>query len=187
MAEILDLIFGGATREQSLLLPQIAARALAVYLIGLALVRIGKSRMIGRATPLDVLVGFMIGALLSRGILGESSLVGTVAACAALVAAHWVLTWLTWRWHWIGMLIKGNIELIVRDGQMQIDAMRHSHISKHDLQEQMRLRGTDDLAQVKLAYKERNGEISVIRAENPPKIVEVAVRDGVQIVRIEVS
>jgi uncharacterized membrane protein YcaP (DUF421 family) len=43
--------------------------------------------------------------------------------------------------------------------------MRHSHVSEHDLFEGLRLHGVERLEDVKLAYKERNGEISVIRRE----------------------
>jgi len=37
------------------------------------------------------------------------------------------------------------------------------------------------------ARLERNGDISVVRAERPPRVVEVRVADGVQTVRIELG
>jgi len=39
---------------------------------------------------------------------------------------------------------------------------------------------------VKLAYLERNGGISVIPRKPEPRVLEVAVEEGVQTVRIEV-
>jgi uncharacterized membrane protein YcaP (DUF421 family) len=75
----------------------------------------------------------------------------------------------------------------VKDGQILPKPMRHSHISDHDLTEQMRLRGVDDVSQVRAAYKERNGEISVIEKEKRLRIFDVAVREGVQTVRIAVE
>jgi len=41
--------------------------------------------------------------------------------------------------------------------------------------------------QVAEARLERNGDISVLRAEKPPRVVEVRVADGVQTVRIELG
>ena len=61
------------------------------------------------------------------------------------------------------------------------------HISPHDLIEELRLNGVNDISEVKQAYKERNGEISVIKRINPPQILEVAVKDGVQTVRIAIE
>lgn len=62
--------------------------------------------------------------------------------------------------------------------------MRHSHISTHDLFEEMRLAGIGDLQQVHEAFKERNGQISFIKRPASPRVMEIAVRGGVQTVRI---
>jgi uncharacterized membrane protein YcaP (DUF421 family) len=69
---------------------------------------------------------------------------------------------------------------------MQLDNLSRSHLSEHDLMEEIRLRGVEDISEVARAYKERNGEISVIKKKPEPKVVEVAIREGVQTIRIEV-
>ena len=184
VGNILHDLFGGDYPVEPLALHQIAARAAMVYLAGLIIVRIGKSRLISRTTSLDVILGFILGSLLSRGITGHASISGTILASSVIVAVHWVLTAIACRWHGFGTLFKGNSELVVRDGQILRRPMRQSHISDHDLVEQMRLRGYDDLAQVRVAYKERNGEISVLEKRPEPRVLDVAVQGGVQTVRI---
>jgi uncharacterized membrane protein YcaP (DUF421 family) len=184
VGQFLQQIFGSDTPDDSLALYQIAARAIVVYVVGLVIVRVGKSRIISRTTALDVIVGFILGSLLSRGITGHASISGTTVAAAAIVAAHWLFTLLACQSHRFGTLIKGNSELVVKDGQPIPNTMRHSHISMHDLIEQLRLSGVAELQEVREAYKERNGEISVIKRREPPHVIEVAVQDGVQTVRI---
>ncbi len=184
VGSIFETIFGGDEPKDSLELHQVAARAVSVYLFGVILVRLGKSRMLSRATTLDVLIGFILGSLLSRGITGYASMSGTMVASLALVAAHWSITWLAWRSHWLGNLIKGHSVQIVKDGEALTEVMRRSHISDHDLEEHLRLQGVADIAQVKEAYKERNGEISVIERDSVPRVIDVNVKDGVQTVRI---
>ena len=49
------------------------------------------------------------------------------------------------------------------------------------------MRGLDNVDQVREAYKERNGEISVIKRDVAPQVIDVAVKEGVQTVRIELS
>ena len=71
MSELFETIFGGDVPKEPLLLHQCAARAVAVYLIGIAILRIGKSRIISCVTTVDVLLGFILGSLLSRGITGH--------------------------------------------------------------------------------------------------------------------
>lgn len=44
----------------------------------------------------------------------------------------------------------------------------------------------DDLSQIKVAYKARNGAVSFILHRPAARVVEVVVREGMQTVRIEV-
>ena len=112
---------------------------------------------------LDILIGFILGSLLSRGITGHASLSGTAAASAALVATHWLFTWLAYHWHLFGVLMKGHSIPLVQDGQPIVENMRGSHISERDLAEALRLHGVSNVARVAQAYKERNGDISVVK------------------------
>jgi uncharacterized membrane protein YcaP (DUF421 family) len=180
------LLFGGDTAGPPVELHQIAARAVVVYVLGLAVVRLGKSRLVSRMTPVDVILGFMLGSLLSRGITGNASLPGTAIAAAVLVAFHWLVTRLACRSHWFGLLLKGSPVELVREGSPNRRNMHLSHISDHDLEEELRLAGVSDLCQVKLAMKERNGEVSVLRKADCVQAVSFHVEHGVETVRIEV-
>src|SRR3982751_3161433 len=138
LADALTFLFGGdfppSDPPQHLAIHQAMARGVFIYLVVLALIRLGKSRSIGRISPIDVLLGFILGSLASRGRTGHASLSGTVASSAALVVTPWVLTGIACRWHWVGNLIKGRSHLIVEGGKtIPVSMMRH-HISIHDLQ-----------------------------------------------------
>lgn len=183
-SDVIQQVFGGDIPIEPLTCYQVASRAALVYLAGLIVVRIGKSRLISRTTSLDVILGFILGSLLSRGITGHASISGTIIASAVIVAVHWALTAIACRSHAFGNVFKGNTELLVENGRVLTKAMRHSHLSDHDLIEQLRLRGVDSLQDVRAAFKERNGEISVLPQKEPPQILEVAVQGGVQTVRI---
>jgi uncharacterized membrane protein YcaP (DUF421 family) len=161
--DLLTECFGGDAPQQPLALGQVAARAAVVYLLGLLLVRVGKSRFHGRASAIDIVLGFVLGSLLSRGITGSASISGTFVASAALTALHWAATAAACRSHGFGNLVKGHAKLVVDNGRLVPSAMRSSHISEHDIREAMRLAANiDDLGQVKAAYKERSGLISIV-------------------------
>ena len=162
LENLVVFLFGGNEPRGDLALYQVAARAVFVYLGGIAIVRVGKSRVIGRVTSLDIILGFILGSLLSRGITGHAKITDTLIASAALVTAHWVLTSIACRSHKAGTWMKGRPKLLIDHGKVMLDTMRNSHISAHDLEEGLRLHGVESASQVKYAYKERNGEISVI-------------------------
>jgi uncharacterized membrane protein YcaP (DUF421 family) len=187
VSDFLVYVFAGDQPAERMQLHQVMARAGVVYLIGILLVRAGKSRLIARLSPLDVLVGFVLGSLLSRAITGHASISETVAASAALIAIHWIFTWLACRVHWFGNLVKGTTSLVIKDGKIIEEAMRRHHLSQGDIEQQIRQQGISDVSQVECAYKERSGEISVIRSRSEPKILDVKVEPGVQTVRIKLE
>jgi uncharacterized membrane protein YcaP (DUF421 family) len=162
IATFLQFLFGGDMPQEPLTLLQISCRAIFVYFGGLIIVRIGKSRLVGRLTPLDIILGFILGSLLSRGITGHASISGTMMGSTALIAAHWSCTALAYHSHRFGNLIKGHAYLVVDRGRMLRENMRHSEISEEDLCEELRLHGVNRLDDVEQAIKERNGQISVI-------------------------
>jgi uncharacterized membrane protein YcaP (DUF421 family) len=183
---VLERVFGGDYPQPPLELHQVAARAVVIYVIGLLIVRIGKSRLIARISSVDIILGFILGSLLARGITGSASISGTTVASAAVVACHSLFTSLAFRWHAFGTLLKGRyLRPLVIDGKMQFENMRRSHLSEHDVMEEVRLNGIHEISDVAYAYKERNGEISVIRRNPKPQVIDVAVREGVQTVRME--
>ena len=55
--------------------------------------------------------------------------------------------------------------VLVQDGRLQRKNMFWEHISKHDLEEDMRLDAkTEDLSKIQVARLERSGDISFIKA-----------------------
>ena len=166
---------------------QMALRAVAVYAAALAMVRLGKKRFMGRATAFDVILGIMLGSVVSRAITGNAPFGPALAAAAALLAAHWLLSALAFRWHGLGTALKGRPRLLVRAGEPDRAAMRRAHMSEHDLREALRAEGVSRLEEVAEARLERSGRLSVIKARPEPKVVEIAVAEGVQTVRVELG
>ena len=161
--EWLEFMVGGDVPQQPLLLHQCAVRAVVIYLAGVIIVRMGKSRIISRVTTIDVLLGFILGSLLSRGITGHASLSGTLISSAALVATHFAMTRLATKGGWIEQFLKGHVRLLVEDGRVFAENLSKSHLSEDDLLEELRLNGVESVNDVKSARKERNGEISVVK------------------------
>jgi uncharacterized membrane protein YcaP (DUF421 family) len=186
LSEWLTFIFGADTPIEPLSWGQTAARALVVYLIGITLIRMGKSRMMTRLSAADMLTGLVLGSLLSRGITGNASISGTTSSCMALVGIHWLFTRIACHSSWFGDLVKGHGNLIVKDGKVIEGALQRHHLSRHDLEEQLRIHGVRSIDEVECAHKERSGEVSVVKRKSAPRIVEIAVAPGVQTVRLEV-
>lgn len=167
---------------------QIALRAAFIYAFGLAAVRLADKRVLGKNTAFDVVVGVVLGSVLSRAINGNAPVFSSLAGVVVLLLLHWMFAFLSSRSHGLSVLLKGNARPLVRDGHILWEEMRRNHISEGDLLEMLRLRGRlADPREVGQACLERNGEISAIPLRGEPRVVDVEVRDGVQMIRLEIG
>jgi uncharacterized membrane protein YcaP (DUF421 family) len=167
---------------------QVSLRAFIIYLGGLAILRIGENRFLGKFTAFDIILGFILGGILSRAINGSGPLFPTLIATILLVSLHFILAKTAFHSHRFGEVVKGTPELLVKDGEVIHEGMRRKSLSERDLEEALRLKASlENCDQVKEARFERNGDISIIKKKGEPKVVEISVRDGVQTVRIEIA
>jgi uncharacterized membrane protein YcaP (DUF421 family) len=184
----LQWLFGAGQEAKDVDALQVCFRAALVYFFGWAILRIGGNRFLGRETAFDVVLGFVLGSVLSRAINGSSTLLLALVASTLLVGVHHLLTWITFKSQTLSEIFKGRPRTLLRDGEVFPEEMRRHQLSDGDLDETLRLNGrVDDLHKVKEARFERNGKISVVKKEGEPRVVEVRVEAGVQTVRIEIG
>jgi uncharacterized membrane protein YcaP (DUF421 family) len=155
---------------------QMVARAAAVYLWGLAILRLAGPRLLGRFSALDVVVGIVLGSVLSRAVNGTAPLLPTLLASAALLVLHWALAALACRFPPVSRATKGRPVPLILEGRVLEENLRRHSIGRHDLEEALRIAGHRPGAPgVEEAHLERNGRVSVVvRAPVPP----VATRRG---------
>ena len=164
---------------------QMALRTVLIYAVTLALIRLGSKRFLGEATAFDVILGFMLGSVMSTAVNSSAPLVPTLAAGAVFVGLHWLLSTLAFHTDWFGAVAKGNPVLLIEDGRVRRPGVRRAGLSARDLDQALRLRAKDmDPARIERAYLERNGRVSVIPRASAPCVSGVSVADGVQTVRI---
>lgn len=142
---------------------QMMLRAAVIYPVGIAFVQLAKKRFIGKFAAFDVIMGILLGSVLSQAITKSSAFIPSVAAGLTLVLLHYLFSLLSFRSDRFGELVTGSARTLVKDGQILWSALRESHISEQDLMSALRENGAvDDVRRVELARLERSGNISVI-------------------------
>jgi uncharacterized membrane protein YcaP (DUF421 family) len=162
-----------------------ALRAIIIYAFTLAIIRLGNKRFLSKATAFDVIVAIMLGSVMSRAIDGSAPLLMTLLAGAVLLGMHWVFAALAYKTNWFGSYVKGERVLLIEDGEVQREGMRRGSITDDDLTQAIRLKTNQtDPSKIKLAYLERDGQISAIPFKREPRLLDVSVENGVETVRI---
>lgn len=142
---------------------EFAARAAAIYLILLLMVRLSGKRALSQLTPFDLLVILLLSESVSNGLTGgDGSVPGGLIAAATLVLLNAGLGYVTSRSRRLEDLIDGTAVLVGRDGEILTDALRRHRVGEGDMHKSLR---EADCTQEEMAraYLEPDGTISVIK------------------------
>ncbi len=145
---------------------QISLRGIIVFIASLIMIRLGSKRALAQKTAFDAVLIVVLASVLARAVNGSASFFPTLGASFVIVLLHRFLAFVANRWHPLGILVKGEPHVILRDGRVDRAAMRRNHISDRDFEEDMRLSAeTEDKSKLKIARVERCGDISFIKKE----------------------
>ena len=163
LLNFLGPLLGLGTKPEDLTFVQISLRGAIVFIATLVIVRLGHKRSLSRKTAFDAVLLVILASVLSRAINGSAAFFPTLGGGLVLVLLHRLLALIAYHSHWFGKLIKGQPDLIVEEGNLILPSMRRNHISRHDLEEDLRLDAQmEDASQVRTARVERSGDISFI-------------------------
>ena len=145
---------------------QMSCRGIVVFFIALALIRISGRRSFGLRTPLDNIIAILLGAILSRAIVGASAFVPVVITCFVIVLMHRLLGWLVVKHKRFGSLVEAKHILLYEDGHFIKANLQKALAREEDAMQGVRKSGlTDDISLIDKIYMESNGEISVVRKD----------------------
>ena len=145
---------------------EIAARSASMFIVALLLMRMAGMRPFGKGEPFDNIITFLIGGILSRGVVGATPFFSTVASMVAIILVHKVFAKLSIYSKWFGAKVKGEKILLFQDGTFMKENMRRVNITEHDILEDLRLTvQLNSLEKIQEAYMERTGEISFVKKE----------------------
>ena len=145
---------------------QMSDRGIVVFLIALVLIRISGRRSFGIRTPLDNIIVVMLGAVLSRAVVGASAFVPVIVVCFIVVLLHRLFGWLIVRSRHFGEIVEGKRFLLYKDGQFIRHNMEKALVCEEDMMQGVRKSAlTEDMSKISVVYMERNGEISAIKKQ----------------------
>lgn len=138
-------------------------RAILVYFLLLAMLRLAGKRTVGQFTPFDLLVVVLLGTAVQNSLIGEDvSLLGGLILAATLIGCNWLVGFATARSRTLDRLAEGSPVLLGRDGVLFADVLRRQNISRLDVDEALRSNGIARLAGVALVVLEVDGTITVV-------------------------
>lgn len=156
----------GALFGLSLPPAEILIRGTAIYWFLFLLFRFVLRRDTGAMAITDVLLLVVIADAAQNAMAGEyTSITDGVLLVSTIAFWNYALDWAAFRFETMRWLVEGDPVRLVTDGKVDRRNLRRELITMDDLMAALREHGLERLDQVKCARMEKDGEISVIRAD----------------------
>lgn len=146
---------------------EIFIRGTVIYWFIFLLFRFLLHRNIGAIAIADVLLLVLIADAASNAMSGGyDSITDGCILVATIAGWNYFLDWLSFHFRSVRRLVQPPPETLVLNGKIQRKAMRRELITAEELQSKLREQGIEQLKEIKVAYLEEDGEISVLRHDN---------------------
>lgn len=140
-----------------------AARAGAVFVLMLVVVRALGKRTVGNFSAFDLLVALMLGEVVDEIIYGDVRFVQGTVAIVAIAALAYADSFLAYASQTMEAILEGKPTIVVRDGEFDRAGMRAERMNETDILGHIRSQGIYDLREVHLAIVEPDGSVSVLK------------------------
>src|SRR5512134_2490462 len=106
-----------------------SARALAVYVLMLIVIRALGKRTVGNFSAFDLLVALMLGEVVDEIIYGDVRFLQGTVAIVTTAAVTYADSWLAYANRRMETLIEGKPTVVVRDGEFDRGGMRRERMN----------------------------------------------------------
>jgi uncharacterized membrane protein YcaP (DUF421 family) len=159
---IVQTLIGSGAEPTPLTPLEIGVRGLVVFVFALLTVRLVARRFLSGAAPFDVILGVMLGAILSRILIGPSPLIATMACVILLVVVHRLAGRLSLRYRRLGDFLLGRPVALAQDGDREAEALKRNHMSDAEFDRAPRSGSGVADRDASFVTLQRSGHVSVV-------------------------
>lgn len=137
-------------------------RAVIIYVVVILAVRLMGKRQIGELQPGELVITILLSEVASMPLQGDDyPLMSSVVLIFLFVALEVISSVLSLKSRKYRTIIQGHSIMIIKDGELLQDNLKMIRYSIDDLFESLRQKDVFDIKEIKYAYVETNGAVSV--------------------------
>ena len=146
-----------------------------MYIALFVMLRVILKRQTGTLGMTDLLLITLLADAAQNAMAGEyTSITDGIVLVATIIFWNYLFDWLSFKSEWLGRLIEPPPLPLIKNGRMLRKNMRREFITEDELMMQLREQGLEDVSNVKDAFIESDGRVSVIqfkqkRHDRPPR------------------
>lgn len=145
---------------------EIVLRGSIVYLVLFVVMKVVLRRKSGGVAFTDLLVLVLIADASQNAMAAEyHSIADGLLLAGTLIFWSYALDWLAFRVPAIGRFVHPPKLPLIEDGRIVRGSLRQELLMEDELMTQLRLQGVEKVVEVRAAFMEGNGQVSVLRKE----------------------
>ena len=158
----------GPDLNLNILIPDVSVaeklvRSAVVYLFLLVAFRLCGKRQLGQLSAFDLVVLLIISNVVQNAVIGnDNSLGGGLIGATAILLLNLVVAYVTFRFKRVDRVVEHSPTLLVRHGRILRDNLRRERLGPRDLRAALRHHGVISIRDIRYAFLEEDGHVSVI-------------------------
>lgn len=130
-------------------------------------------------TPLDIVLNFLLSAILSNFILDSNIGLGDFFFVVMIFGALlYAINWLSFKTHIGRRIFVGSPKVVIEDGKFNLELMRKLKLNARDIAIAMRKQKIHSLKDVAAAQIETNGDLTIVK-KGAPEYSVILIDNGV--------
>ncbi|MFT3858663.1 MAG: DUF421 domain-containing protein [Aquabacterium sp.] len=147
---------------------ELALRGTAMYWFLFCIFRFVMRRDVGSIAIADVLLLVIVADASQNAMAGEyETIADGMLLVGVIVAWNWLIDWGAYRWVALHKFLQPPPLLLVYRGHILHRNLRQEFVNVADLMAELRKNGVEDIKQVRRAFMESDGTISVLKEGEP--------------------
>jgi uncharacterized membrane protein YcaP (DUF421 family) len=142
---------------------ELIVRGTVLYLAILVFLRIMPRRTGGELATMDLVLLLLIAEAATHALGDFTAVADSIVSIATIMCWDYLLNMLSYHVPAIERIVSASSIQVVREGQLLRRNMRKEFLTEAELMEHLREQGIEEVSQVKAAYVEGEGKITVIK------------------------
>src|SRR5690554_709027 len=134
-----------------------------IYLGILFLFRILPRRTGGEMAMMDLIFVLLIAEAATHSLGGYESITEGFVVILTLMGWNYLINFLSYRSDFVEKMVSASASPIINNGKLLHRNMRREYLTREELMDHLCLEGIEEIEEVKSAYVEGDGKISVVR------------------------
>ncbi len=146
---------------------EVLLRFLVIYLVLLIVLRLMGRRFASQLSIVELAIMVMLGAAIGPPLQTPEKGILPTVLLLTLLACFRLLSWFTFRSHQMEILSQGDATMLVKNGRLALEHLRHAELSRARIFSELRALDIQHLGELQRAWLEPSGRVSLLRYRQP--------------------